>query len=172
MAAAFHPILKGFEDFQILLVEIDVVLSFVILGEQAKDEIEYEICCSWIALDGSGGEALEHGTLFADRAARSALVDQDQLVELFRELGPQVPGSRGAARRVAASTGLEPRVPGRLRVAHFVVVCISYSQDLAESLALSTRTVMKSSWYRRLFPNTRLSSEKNTAAEMQCSSRS
>ena len=46
------------------------------------------------------------------------------------------------------------------------IVCISYSQDLAESLALSTRTVMKSSWYRRLFPNTRLSSEKNTAAEM------
>ncbi len=43
-------------------------------------------------------------------------------LELFREFGLQVPGSRGAARRVAASTGLEPRVPGRLGVAHFVVV--------------------------------------------------
>lgn len=37
------------------------------------------------------------------------------------------------------------------------VICVSYSADLAEQLAADTRKIMQSSWYRELFPNTRLS---------------
>lgn len=36
------------------------------------------------------------------------------------------------------------------------ILCVSYSQDLAEKLASDCRQVMQSHWYRRLFPRTRL----------------
>ncbi len=41
------------------------------------------------------------------------------------------------------------------------VICASYSADLAGKHALDCRAVMESEWYRRLFPRTRISREKN-----------
>ncbi|MEL6666936.1 MAG: terminase, partial [Pseudomonadota bacterium] len=38
-------------------------------------------------------------------------------------------------------------------------ICVSYSQDLSEELARQFRMVVKSDWYRALFPGMRLQSE-------------
>ena len=43
------------------------------------------------------------------------------------------------------------------------IICASYSENLAVKHALDCRAVMEAAWYRRIFPNTRLSREKNTA---------
>ena len=40
------------------------------------------------------------------------------------------------------------------------IVCVSYSADLAENFARLSRQVMQSDWYRRVFPETRLSRQK------------
>src|SRR5258708_246030 len=45
------------------------------------------------------------------------------------------------------------------------IACISYSADLAARHARDCRTVMESEWYRRLFPGTRISREKNSEME-------
>ena len=45
-------------------------------------------------------------------------------------------------------------------------VCVSYSNELSVKHAIDCRTVMQSDWYRRLFPSTRISSDKNTEMEM------
>ena len=45
------------------------------------------------------------------------------------------------------------------------IICASYGQDLSNKLALDCRTIMNSSWYRSLFPNTRLSSERQAIQE-------
>lgn len=45
------------------------------------------------------------------------------------------------------------------------IVCVSYSMPLALKHARDCRRVMESSWYKRLFPNTRLDPSKNTEAE-------
>jgi predicted phage terminase large subunit-like protein len=42
------------------------------------------------------------------------------------------------------------------------IICASYGQELADKHARDTRTVMTSSFYRRLFPNARLSQQKQT----------
>lgn len=42
------------------------------------------------------------------------------------------------------------------------VICLSYSAGLAERNAYQRRAVMESDWYRRSFPNTRISRDKNT----------
>lgn len=41
------------------------------------------------------------------------------------------------------------------------IVCASYSENLAGKHAGDCRTVMESEWYRRIFPDTRISREKN-----------
>lgn len=46
------------------------------------------------------------------------------------------------------------------------IICVSYSQDLAAKHARDTRAVMESSWYRRLFHDTRFDRRKNTETEM------
>ena len=38
------------------------------------------------------------------------------------------------------------------------IICVSYSQDVAEQFAVKTRRIMQADWYRRLFPDTRLES--------------
>lgn len=42
------------------------------------------------------------------------------------------------------------------------IVCVSYAAELSGKLARDCRAVMSSPWYRRTFPETRLSREKNT----------
>jgi hypothetical protein len=42
------------------------------------------------------------------------------------------------------------------------IICASYSENLAAKHALDCRAVMETGWYRRIFPNTRLSRDKNT----------
>ncbi len=51
------------------------------------------------------------------------------------------------------------------------IVCVSYAQDLAEKHAQDCRAVMSASWYRRIFPQTRVSNLKNTAAEFMTTKR-
>jgi predicted phage terminase large subunit-like protein len=45
------------------------------------------------------------------------------------------------------------------------IICASYGQDLADKHARDCRTLMASSFYQRLFPNTRLSTEKQSVNE-------
>tara|TARA_R110001592_G_scaffold95560_1_gene275348 strand:- start:615 stop:2141 length:1527 start_codon:yes stop_codon:yes gene_type:complete len=45
------------------------------------------------------------------------------------------------------------------------IICISHSQDLSEKLAMDCRQVMEMAWYKALFPKTRVSPLKNSAAE-------
>jgi predicted phage terminase large subunit-like protein len=45
------------------------------------------------------------------------------------------------------------------------IICCSYGQELADKLARDCRTLMASNFYRRLFPKTRLSSEKQSVSE-------
>jgi hypothetical protein len=42
------------------------------------------------------------------------------------------------------------------------IICASYSEKLASKHALDSRAVMEAEWYRRVFPFTRISREKNT----------
>jgi predicted phage terminase large subunit-like protein len=46
------------------------------------------------------------------------------------------------------------------------MICVSYSQDLAVKLSNDFRTVIKSDWYRRLFPGTKIDPAKDTQAEI------
>ena len=50
-------------------------------------------------------------------------------------------------------------------------VCLSYSGDLAVKHAADFRAVVNASWYRRIFPAMRISSEKNTEFETVTSRR-
>jgi predicted phage terminase large subunit-like protein len=45
------------------------------------------------------------------------------------------------------------------------IICISYSSDLAVKLGNDCREIMSSSWYRQLFPQTKISRLKNTETE-------
>lgn len=45
------------------------------------------------------------------------------------------------------------------------IIGASYSQDLANKMALDTRTVMSTHWFRELFPHTRFHPGKNSQAE-------
>src|ERR1700745_404183 len=45
------------------------------------------------------------------------------------------------------------------------IICASYGQDLADKHARDCRTLMASAFYRRLFPNTHLSFEKQSVDE-------
>jgi predicted phage terminase large subunit-like protein len=51
------------------------------------------------------------------------------------------------------------------------IICISYSADSASSHARDCRRVMKSEWYKRIFPGTRLSREKNAEMEFMTTRR-
>lgn len=46
------------------------------------------------------------------------------------------------------------------------IMCVSYAQDLALKLARDTRTIMMSEWYRKLFPKTRLASQRPALEEL------
>lgn len=47
------------------------------------------------------------------------------------------------------------------------VICASYAQDLSVELHNLCRSVMQASWYRELYPRTRLSAAKNTESEFK-----
>jgi predicted phage terminase large subunit-like protein len=51
------------------------------------------------------------------------------------------------------------------------IVCVSYSQDLADKHALDTRAVLNAAWYRRCHPRTRLSPEKHALGELMTTRR-
>jgi hypothetical protein len=45
------------------------------------------------------------------------------------------------------------------------IICVSYSQELSNKHAMDCRTIINAPWYRDLFPNTRLSSERQALQE-------
>jgi len=51
------------------------------------------------------------------------------------------------------------------------IICVSYSNDLAVKHANDFRAVMGSQWYRRIFPGTRVSREKDTQYETMTTAR-
>jgi len=51
------------------------------------------------------------------------------------------------------------------------IICVSYSNDLAVKHANDFRAVITSDWYRRAFPKTRLSREKDTQIETMTTAR-
>lgn len=46
------------------------------------------------------------------------------------------------------------------------IICVSYGQDLADKLARDCRAIMLREWYQRLFPLTRLISQKPALQEL------
>lgn len=46
------------------------------------------------------------------------------------------------------------------------IICVSYSQDLSNRLAMDCRTILNSAWYRALFPNAQLSFERQALQEL------
>ncbi len=46
------------------------------------------------------------------------------------------------------------------------VICASYSEELASFVSRQTREILTASWYRKVFPSTRLSRKKNTETEV------
>lgn len=48
-----------------------------------------------------------------------------------------------------------------------VIVCVSYAEELAKKLAADCRRVMESSWYRRIFPNTRLAATRREIMDFE-----
>jgi predicted phage terminase large subunit-like protein len=51
------------------------------------------------------------------------------------------------------------------------IICVSYSYELAVKHAIDFRAVMSSAWYRRAFPKTRVSREKDTQYETMTTAR-
>lgn len=51
------------------------------------------------------------------------------------------------------------------------VICISYSQDLADKFGRQTRQVMESAWYREAFPSTRINPFKRGDSEFETTAR-
>jgi predicted phage terminase large subunit-like protein len=51
------------------------------------------------------------------------------------------------------------------------IICVSYSNDLTVKHANDFRAVMNSAWYRRVFPNTKISREKDTQCETMTTKR-
>ena len=51
------------------------------------------------------------------------------------------------------------------------IICVSYSNELAVKHANDFRAVMSSAWYRRVFPKTRISREKDTQVETMTTAR-
>ncbi len=51
------------------------------------------------------------------------------------------------------------------------IIAASYSTELARKHALDCRVVMESSWYRQVFPRTRLHADKNTELEFMTTAR-
>jgi len=47
------------------------------------------------------------------------------------------------------------------------IICASYGQQLADDLARDCRQVMRSDWYRHLFPNTRLASDRQSVGHFE-----
>jgi hypothetical protein len=51
------------------------------------------------------------------------------------------------------------------------IICVSYSNELAIKHAIDFRAVMSSDWYRRVFPKTKVSREKDTQYETMTTAR-
>jgi predicted phage terminase large subunit-like protein len=51
------------------------------------------------------------------------------------------------------------------------VICVSYSDDLATKFSNDCRAVMRSDWYRRIFPKTRIDKAKDTETEVRTTER-
>ncbi|WCR52985.1 MAG: hypothetical protein PG981_000007 [Wolbachia endosymbiont of Ctenocephalides orientis wCori] len=47
------------------------------------------------------------------------------------------------------------------------IIVVSYSQHLSEKHSLDTRCVMQSDWYKKLFPEVKLSKDQNTKYKFQ-----
>lgn len=51
------------------------------------------------------------------------------------------------------------------------IICISYSQELADKFGRQTRQVMESSWYKASFPSTRINPAKRADGEFETTAR-
>ena len=51
------------------------------------------------------------------------------------------------------------------------IICVSYSNDLANKHAIDFRAIMNSEWYRRIFPGTVVSREKDTQSNTMMTAR-
>jgi predicted phage terminase large subunit-like protein len=51
------------------------------------------------------------------------------------------------------------------------VICVSYADDLAKKFSNDCRAVMRSDWYRRIFPGTAIDKAKDTETEVQTTKR-
>jgi len=95
-----------------------------------------------------------HIKLIADRTERCR---QGQIQRLIVNLPPR------SLKSIVLSVALPAFVLGHDPTQR--IICVSYAQDLAEDHARLFRFVVRSEWYRHLFPRMRLSTTKDTAAE-------
>lgn len=47
------------------------------------------------------------------------------------------------------------------------IMCISYGDELASKLASDCKTIMETAWYKRLFPQTRIKSDKKSVMDFE-----
>jgi hypothetical protein len=84
-------------------------------------------------------------------ANRFAMVREGRIRRLIITVPPRhLKSLIGSVAFPAWSLGHNPATP---------IICISYAHELSEKHARDCRRIMMSSWYRELFPNTRLSSQ-------------
>ncbi len=91
-------------------------------------------------------------------ASRFAMVREGRIRRLIITVPPRhLKSLIGSVAFPAWSLGHNPAAP---------IICISYAQELSEKHARDCRRIMMSGWYRELFPNTRLSSQRPAAQEL------
>ncbi len=66
---------------------------------------------------------------------------------------------------ISASVAFPAFLLGRIPTRR--IVCVSYAEDLAQKHARDCRSVMRSDWYRRVFPRTRLSRSKSSELDFE-----
>src|SRR5438067_5938394 len=91
-------------------------------------------------------------------ASRLAAVHNGQIQRLILNVPPRhLESLIGSVAYPAWCLGHDPSA---------TIMCVSYAQDLSDKLARDCRTVMMSEWYQKLFPETRLSSQKPALQEL------
>lgn len=108
---------------------------------------------------------LNPGTAFLRNWHFTAVAYHLELIRLqtFNRLIIAMPPRSGKS--IAASVALPAFVHGYDPTRR--IICVSYSQELATKFQLDYRKVVTSAWYRRLFPNMRISPRKDTEAHIE-----
>ena len=105
----------------------------------------------------SPGDVYRHGWHIDGIAWALQRCLQGEIRRLIITLPPR------SLKSIAVSVGFPAFVLGR--DPRQKIICVSYSQDLANKHARDCRAVIAATWYRSAFPRTRIDRDRNTQAE-------